>query len=66
METFRWTLALQSARSFSLREFGFAYRLGENTVIRSGYGISYDPIPYSRPLRGFYPLTINYQYSGSQ
>lgn len=44
--------------------FGFAYRLGENTVIRSGYGISYDPIPYSRPLRGFYPLTINYVYQG--
>jgi len=44
--------------------FGFAWRLGENTVIRSGYGISYDPIPYSRPLRGFYPLTINYQYVG--
>ncbi|HEY6988234.1 MAG TPA: TonB-dependent receptor [Bryobacteraceae bacterium] len=44
---------------------GFAYRLGENTVIRSGYGISYDPIPYSRPLRGFYPLTINYQYVGA-
>jgi hypothetical protein len=42
--------------------FGFAYRLGENTVIRSGYGISYDPIPYSRPLRGFYPLTINNVY----
>ena len=39
--------------------FGFAYRLGEKTVIRAGYGISYDPIPYSRPLRGFYPLTIN-------
>ena len=45
---------------------GFAYRLGEKTVIRSGYGISYDPIPFSRPLRGFYPLTINYIYVGSQ
>jgi hypothetical protein len=44
---------------------GLAYRLGENTVIRSGYGISYDPIPFSRPLRGFYPLTINYQYVGN-
>jgi hypothetical protein len=38
---------------------GLAYRLGENTVIRSGYGLNYDPIPFSRPLRGFYPLTIN-------
>jgi hypothetical protein len=45
--------------------FGLAYRLGDKTVIRSGYGISYDPLPFSRPLRGFYPLTINYQYLGN-
>jgi hypothetical protein len=38
---------------------GLAYRLGEKTVIRSGYGINYDPIPFSRPLRGWYPLTID-------
>lgn len=44
---------------------GLAYRLGENTVIRSGYGISYDPIPFSRPLRGFYPLTINTDFVGA-
>ncbi|MFL6446979.1 MAG: carboxypeptidase regulatory-like domain-containing protein [Bryobacteraceae bacterium] len=38
---------------------GLAYRLGDKMVIRSGYGLNYDPIPFSRPLRGFYPLTIN-------
>ncbi|HLN02714.1 MAG TPA: TonB-dependent receptor [Bryobacteraceae bacterium] len=38
---------------------GVAYRLGEKTVIRAGYGMNYDPLPFSRPLRGFYPLTIN-------
>jgi hypothetical protein len=27
-------------------------------VIRSGYGLTYDPMPFARPLRGFYPLTI--------
>ncbi len=26
--------------------------------MRAGYGITYDPLPFSRPLRGFYPLTI--------
>ena len=41
---------------------GLAYRLGDNTVIRSGYGITYDPLPFSRPLRGFYPLTIAQQF----
>lgn len=39
---------------------GIAYRLGDKTVIRAGYGLNYDPIPFSRPLRGFYPLTYNY------
>jgi hypothetical protein len=38
---------------------GIAYRANEKTVIRTGYGLSYDPLPFSRPLRGFYPLTIN-------
>ncbi|MCC7155332.1 MAG: TonB-dependent receptor, partial [Bryobacterales bacterium] len=37
---------------------GFAYRVTENTVIRSGYGLTYDPMPFSRPLRGMYPSTI--------
>jgi Carboxypeptidase regulatory-like domain/TonB dependent receptor-like, beta-barrel len=37
---------------------GLAYRLNEATVIRSGYGITYDPMPFGRPLIGFYPLTI--------
>jgi len=38
---------------------GIAYRVTENTVVRTGYGLTYDPLPFSRPLRGFYPLTIN-------
>ncbi|MGH9667865.1 MAG: hypothetical protein ACRD9L_25885, partial [Bryobacteraceae bacterium] len=42
---------------------GLAYRLGDKTVIRAGYGINYDPIPFSRPLRGWYPLTINLSFS---
>jgi hypothetical protein len=41
---------------------GMAYRLTEKTVIRAGYGLNYDPLAWSRPLRGFYPLTINYNY----
>jgi hypothetical protein len=43
---------------------GIAYRLGDKTVIRTGYGLNYDPLPFSRPWRGFYPLTINNNYSG--
>jgi hypothetical protein len=42
---------------------GLAYRIDEKTVVRAGYGLNYDPLAYSRPLRGFYPLTINNNYS---
>src|SRR5947209_14351249 len=38
---------------------GLAYRLGDKTVLRAGYGLNYDPIPFSRPLRGWYPLVVN-------
>jgi hypothetical protein len=44
---------------------GIAYRLNEKTVIRTGYGFNYDPLPFSRPWRGFYPLTINDSYVGA-
>ena len=46
-----------SKRLFAPR-VGFAYRLTEKTVIRSGFGMNYDPLPFSRPLRGLYPSTI--------
>ena len=42
---------------------GIAYRLDEKTVIRTGYGLNPDPLPFSRPLRGFYPLTVNFSFS---
>lgn len=51
-----------SNRLFAPR-VGFAYRIGDNTVIRSGYGISYNPMPLARPLRGFYPLTVAFDFN---
>jgi len=48
-----------SHKLFSPR-IGLAYRLGDKTVIRAGYGINFDPLPFSRPLRGWYPLTVNF------
>jgi hypothetical protein len=38
--------------------FGVAYRIGENWVTRAGYGLTYDPLPFGRPLRGLYPATL--------
>ena len=44
---------------------GLAYRLNEKTVIRTGYGITNDPYPVSRPLRSPYPAVIVDEYVGS-
>ena len=44
---------------------GFAYRISESTVVRAGYGMTWDPLPFSRPLRGFYPLTVSGVFASS-
>jgi hypothetical protein len=51
-------LGIETSKKLFAPRIGLAYRLGDNTVIRSGYGLTYDPMPFSRPLRGFFPLTI--------
>ena len=38
---------------------GFAWRLGDKTVIRSGYGITFNPMVLSRPLKGLYPAAVS-------
>jgi hypothetical protein len=43
---------------------GAAYRLNEQTVLRAGYGKTFDPLPWSRPMRGRFPLTIAYSDAG--
>lgn len=37
---------------------GPACRLGNNTVLRAGYGITYDPLPFGQPLRGLHLATL--------
>jgi hypothetical protein len=44
---------------------GIAYRLDDKTVIRTGYGLNYDPMPFSRPLRGMYPITVTFDFDRS-
>jgi len=41
---------------------GFAYRVNDKTVVRTGYGITNDPYPVSRPLRSAYPAVIVDEY----
>jgi hypothetical protein len=51
-------LGITTSKKLFAPRVGLAYRLRDNTVIRSGYGITFNPMPLARPLRGFYPLTI--------
>ncbi|MBI1358008.1 MAG: hypothetical protein GC160_27040 [Acidobacteria bacterium] len=43
---------------------GLAYRVDAKTVVRSGYGITYNPMPLARPLRGFFPLVVAQEFPG--
>ena len=56
-------LGITTSHKLFAPRVGLAYRLGNSTVIRSGYGISYDPMPLARPLRGWYPLTVSSLYT---
>ncbi|HKX28605.1 MAG TPA: TonB-dependent receptor [Blastocatellia bacterium] len=45
---------------------GFAYQVGNSTVIRSGYGLTYHSHPWgAQALRGWFPLTIAAEFSGA-
>jgi outer membrane receptor protein involved in Fe transport len=52
-------LGIKVSKTLFAPRLGAIYRLDDNTVLRTGYGITYNPLPFSRPLRGFYPLTIS-------
>jgi len=51
-------LGIKVSHTLFAPRLGGIYRISDSTVLRAGYGITYDPLPFSRPLRGFYPLTI--------
>ena len=53
-----WDNGITVSKKLLAPRIGIAYRVGDKTVIRSGYGISFDPIPFGRPMRGQYPSTI--------
>jgi hypothetical protein len=46
---------------------GAVYRINDDTVLRGGYGITYNPVPWARVLRGdnAYPLTIAATYNAA-
>lgn len=51
-------------RDFAPR-FGLAYRLGEKTVIRGGYGIGYIPLSITQQAGAQYPAQVQSQLQGA-
>lgn len=57
-------LGIATSKKLFAPRVGLAYRIGSRTVVRSGYGLTFNPHPLARPLRGFYPLTIANDFEG--
>ncbi len=57
-------LGVTTSKKLFAPRIGLAYQVNNNTVIRSGFGITVDPLPLARPLRGFYPLTVGSNFAG--
>lgn len=55
---------LKPSKGLFAPRLGAAYRINDDTVVRAGYGRTFNPMPWSRPMRGFYPLTIAYTGAG--
>ncbi len=45
-------LGLEAAKNNFAPRVGAIFRLNDNNVFRSGYGVTYNPLPWSRPMRG--------------
>src|SRR5438093_79438 len=57
-------LGVTTSKKLFAPRVGFAYQVKDSTVVRAGYGITVDPLPLARPLRGFYPLTVGSNFAG--
>jgi len=51
-------LGIKVSKTLFAPRLGFVWRLNERMVFRTGYGTTYNPLPLSRALRGYYPLSI--------
>lgn len=57
-------LGVTTSKKLFAPRIGLAYQINNDTVVRTGFGISVDPLPLARPLRGFYPLTVGSNFEG--
>ena len=55
-------VGLRTRKADFAPRLGIAWRANQLTVLRTGYGLTYNPLPFARPLRGAFPLTIHNTY----
>jgi len=58
-------LGVTTSKKLFAPRVGVAYQFNDQTVVRTGFGITVDPLPLARPLRGFYPLTVGSNFAGA-
>src|SRR5713101_6940263 len=58
-------LGVTTSKKLFAPRIGLAYQINNATVVRTGFGITVDPLPLARPLRGFYPLTVGSNFAGA-
>jgi hypothetical protein len=60
LDTFQVVLdnSIDVSESLIAPRVGLAYRVTPEDVLRGGFGINYDPLPFASTLRGFYPLMV--------
>jgi carboxypeptidase family protein len=59
-------VGLEFQKLYAAPRVGIAYRIGEKSVVRAGYGQTINPLPWSRPMRGSFPYDINFNQSADQ
>src|SRR5437763_16579669 len=57
-------LGVTTSKKLFAPRIGLAYQVSDNMVVRGGFGITIDPLPLARPLRGFYPFTVGSNFAG--
>jgi carboxypeptidase family protein len=58
-------VGLKMQKFYAAPRIGIAYRLGDKSVLRLGYGHTINPLPWSRPMRGSFPFDINFNSTAS-
>jgi hypothetical protein len=59
-------VGLELQKFYAAPRVGAAYRIGDKSVVRAGYGQTINPLPWSRPMRGSFPYDINFNRAADQ